>query len=328
MYAVSYHDTFADLQAPDYRGRGPFDSIEWYALVEKHGTSPLIVELREDGNSIALSLQPTDQGLGAMRHPFAFTWRPLALSGAVSDASLEGMARELRGRSHRVVLDQIDDCDEVGERLARAFRRAGWIARLEATGESHQLCVGGRSFAEYWAERPGPLRTTLKRKAKKVDVEILEAFDPAIWTEYQNVYARSWKDKEKDILLLEEFARHESKGGRLRLGIARHEGRAVAAQLWTMENGVAYIHKLSYDEEFAKLSAGTTLSAAMFEQAIDRDRVERVDFGTGSDSYKRDWMEEIRPTYTLTCIDWRQWRGVRHIARHAFARLARPLRQG
>jgi hypothetical protein len=31
---------------------------------------------------------------------------------------------------------------------------------------NHVLEVGGRSYAEYLAARPGPLRTTLKRKAK------------------------------------------------------------------------------------------------------------------------------------------------------------------
>ena len=34
------------------------------------------------------------------------------------------------------------------------------------------LPVGGRSYADYLESRPGQLRTTLKRKAKKVDVEV------------------------------------------------------------------------------------------------------------------------------------------------------------
>ena len=42
---------------------------------------------------------------------------------------------------------------------------------------------------------------------------------------------------------------------------------------------------------------------ALFEHAIDRDGVEWVDFGTGDDSYKRDWMEQVRARWRLTC--WR-----------------------
>ena len=72
------------------------------------------------------------------------------------------------------------------------------------------------------------------------------------------------------------------------------------------------------------LSAGTTLSAALFEQVIDTDKVDLVDFGTGTDAYKRDWMEANRPRYRLTCLDWRQPRAwpaaakawVRHLAPH------------
>jgi CelD/BcsL family acetyltransferase involved in cellulose biosynthesis len=70
-----------------------------------------------------------------------------------------------------------------------------------------------------------------------------------------------------------------------------------------VENGTAYIHKLAHLESAKPLSAGTTLTAALFEHVIDRDRVEWVDFGTGDDPYKRDWMEQVRPRYRLTC--WR-----------------------
>ena len=34
---------------------------------------------------------------------------------------------------------------------------------------------------------------SLKRKAKKVEVEILTRFCPAAWAEYERVYAASWK---------------------------------------------------------------------------------------------------------------------------------------
>ena len=43
---------------------------------------------------------------------------------------------------------------------------------------------------------------------------------------------------------------------------------------------------------------------------IDIDHVEWVDFGTGDDPYKRDWMEQVRTRYRLTCLrpgDPRNW---------------------
>ena len=77
----------------------------------------------------------------------------------------------------------------------------------------------------------------------------------------------------------------------------------MAAQFWTVENGVAYIHKLAHLEARKTLSAGTTLSAALFEHVIDIDGVEFVDFGTGNDRYKADWMEEVRPRFRIDCLD-------------------------
>ena len=156
-------------------------------------------------------------------------------------------------------------------------------------------------FCRVLAGRPGALRTTLKRKAKKVEVEILDQFDPAAWAAYEAIYGESWKPEEGDPPLLRRFAEAEGAAGRMRLGIARANGEAVAAQFWTVEDGTAYIHKLAHRESAKPLSAGTTLSAALFEHVIDRDGVSLVDFGTGDDPYKRDWMELVRPRYRLDC---------------------------
>ena len=168
------------------------------------------------------------------------------------------------------------------------------------------------------------MRTTLKRKAKKVDVDILTHFDETAWAAYKAIYSESWKPEEERADILEAFAAAEGAAGRIRLGIARADGVPVAAQFWTIENGTAYIHKLAHIEAATALSAGTTLSAALFEYVIDTDGVELVDFGTGSDAYKRDWMEQVRPRFRLTCLDWRQprvWPAiakafVRHLAPH------------
>ena len=87
---------------------------------------------------------------------------------------------------------------------------------------------------------------------------------------------------------------------RLRLGIAEIDGQPVAAQFWTVEGGTAFIHKLAHDERFRKQSPGTLLTAAMFAHVIDVDRVDLVDFGTGDDPYKRDWMDAVRNGLIMT----------------------------
>src|SRR5690606_4732959 len=112
-------------------------------------------------------------------------------------------------------------------------------------------------------------RTTLKRKAKKLEIVILTAFDDGAWRSYEAIYAESWKPGEGDPALLQRFAEAEGAAGRLRLGLARHEGQAVAAQFWTVEDGTAYIHKLAHLQSARPLSAGTVLTAALLARVID-----------------------------------------------------------
>ena len=286
--AVSYHETLTKLQGLDWR--------------------------------VLLPLQREEHQLASLANWFSFTWRPLGDDPAL----LAALARDLRRQTHRVELAPLPDEDGSATTLEIAFRDAGWLVAREVCDENHVLPVAGRSFAEYWATRPGKMRTTLKRKARKVEITILTHFDEAAWAEYRAVYESSWKPQEERADLLEAFARAEGAAGRIRLGIARAAGEPVAAQFWTVENGTAYIHKLAHIEAAKPLSAGTTLSAALFEHAIDIDGVELVDFGTGSDGYKRDWMEANRPRYRLTCLDWRNSRAwlaiakarLRHLAPH------------
>ena len=310
MTPVSYHDTVNDLQGLAFAESGPFARREWFALLENAGAQPFVALAAEGDEAMALPLSRSGDGLENLTNWYAFTWTELATGPIARPVLLERLARDLASRASRLTLSKLPDEDGTATRLETAFRKAGWFVLRECCDTNHVLPVGGRSYAEYLAARPGPLRTTLKRKAKNVQVEILTQFEQDAWTSYQAVYAESWKPEEGDPELLRRFAENEGSAGRLRLGVARHEGEVVAAQMWTVEGGTAYIHKLAHLESAKPLSAGTTLTAALFEHAIDRDRVEWVDFGTGDDPYKRDWMEQVRPRYRLTCwrpADPRNW---------------------
>ncbi len=310
MAAVSYHDTVNVLQGLPFAGRGPFARPEWFALLERSGKRPLVALAREGSEALALPLVRGARGLEGLSNWYAFTWTELATGDAPREALLARLARDLPAQASRVTLSKLPDENGCATRLERAFREAGWVVVREPCDTNHVLPVAGRCYAEYLAGRPGPLRTTLKRKARKVEVEVLTSFEAEAWEAYEAVYRESWKPAEGDPALLRRFAEVEGAAGRLRLGLARHGGEVVAAQVWTVEDGTAYIHKLAHLERARPLSAGTTLSAALFERAIDRDGVEWVDFGTGDDPYKRDWMEQVRPRWRLDCFrlgDPRNW---------------------
>ncbi|RYZ61224.1 MAG: GNAT family N-acetyltransferase [Proteobacteria bacterium] len=311
------------MQGLAFAGHGPFARIQWFTLLEQAGAKPLVALARDGDHALALPLSPATTGLEPLTNWYAFTWTDLATPGADRASLLESLARDLASRASKVTLSKLPDEDGTATRLEHAFRRAGWLVLREACDTNHVLPLAGRSYAEYLAARPGALRTTLKRKAKKVEVEVLTSFQGHAWAAYEQVYEASWKPEEGDPALLRRFAEAEGAAGRLRLGLARHEGAVVAAQFWTVEDRTAWIHKLAHLESAKPLSAGTTLSAALFEQVIDRDRVEWVDFGTGDDPYKRDWMEQVRPRWRLTCLrgDPRNWlQLVRSFARKLVSR--------
>jgi CelD/BcsL family acetyltransferase involved in cellulose biosynthesis len=274
-----------------------FDRIEWFrrtwALCQP-GDRPLIARTRAEGSDVWLFLAETAGSAKGLASWYTLAFRPI-FTGTPSEptarALIVAIARRLRPRLAHIALDHVPEAE--AELVRAGFTRAGWIARVTPQTANWSIDVAGKSFEDFWAERPGQLRSTAKRKAAKTPMEltIFDRFDQAAWADYESIYADSWKPVEGSLSFVRAMAEDEGAAGALRLGIATIEGRAVAAQLWTVEHGTAIIHKLAHREDVAELSPGTILSKAMFEHVIDRDRVDLIDFGTGDDRYKADWMD-------------------------------------
>lgn len=214
------------------------------------------------------------------------------------------------------------------EPLRAGFREAGWIVFPTPATASWSAATEGQDFEAYWARRPARLRNTAERKAKAaaLDIVIHSRFDPAAWADYEAVYRSSWKPEEGSFPFLRALAEQEGEAGTLRLGIAKKDGAPVAAQLWTVENGTAWIHKLAYVEAAKALSPGTILSMAMFRHAIDEDQVARIDYGTGDEPYKADWMDAKANLWRLAAFNPRSPSGLAGAARAAASALVRRLR--
>jgi len=282
--------------------RRPFDRLEWWAALAEEcllGESPLIAIIR--GGSAVCALPLLRRGnsgqLRSLANWYSFRAGPVFTGGG--ERLLPLLARSLARDAARISLAPLDP--GLAALVGRDFAAAGWAVEARAGNVSHRLLLAGRSFAEYWQSRPGRLRETVRRKQAKgvVALHIHDRFDPDAWAAYEAVYAKSWKPSEGSPAFLRRFAEAEGAAGNLRLGLGTIAGQPVAAQLWTVEAGTAWIHKLAYDEAAKPHSPGTLLSAALFEHAIDRERVHTIDFGTGDDAYKRDWMELAEPLLRL-----------------------------
>ena len=172
----------------------------------------------------------------------------------------------------------------------RHFRFYNWLHRLH-----------GQSFEDYMAARPSRVRNTIARKQRKRERE--HGFTIRLFTDenlrkgledYQAVYKQSWKANELYESLIEDLVHSFSSRGWLRIAILYIEKTPVAAQFWFVAHGKASIFKLVHDDAWKQYSPGSILTHYLMEHVIDTDKVKEIDFLTGNDAYKQDWMSERR----------------------------------
>ena len=178
----------------------------------------------------------------------------------------------------------------------RIFRNYNWIYRLQ-----------GKSYEDYMAGRPARLRNTIARKTRKLEREHgyeIRLFSgdevPRRMRDYYVVYNASWKQNEiKNVGFQDCFVEDFSQAGWSRLAVLYIKGQPVAAQLWFVHHDKASIFRLAYDEAWKQYSTGSILTSFLMEYVIDIDRVEEIDFLTGNDAYKQDWMSERSECFLL-----------------------------
>jgi Acetyltransferase (GNAT) domain len=309
----------------------PFNKLSWFQRVARHWQGdfePLAVRAWSEGQHCWLFLaRQNDSEMTALANWYTLAFRPV-WAGDPDPNLLSAIAKRMstaRSVTPCISLAPVPRADGTSDMLVSTFRKAGWIVMRHQSSTSWTANVEGKSFADYWASRPSQLRNTAKRKAKKSDIDtvVMTAFDADAWAGYEAVYGASWKSEEGAAAFLREMAEAEGLAGSLRLGIARHDGQIIAAQFWTVNDNVAYIHKLAHNEDFRELSPGTILSAAMFRHVIDNDKVSVIDFGTGNDAYKADWMDRSDPLDTIRLFKKTSLSGITGAARARISALVR-----
>ncbi len=198
-------------------------------------------------------------------------------------------------------LDPVAEDDPNMDSLQQAFSSIGysWQRHFRFYNWIHRTAE--QSYADYLAARPTRVRNTIARKSRKLERE--HGYHVRLFnsdnvqqglTDYHTVYNASWKAKELFTGFVEGLAEAFAKRDWLRLAVLYIENRPVAAQFWFVAHGKASIFKLAYDDAWRRYSPGTILTAHLMEHVIDVDRVSEIDFLTGNDAYKQEWMSERR----------------------------------
>ena len=205
--------------------------------------------------------------------------------------------------------------ETMGYQCHHHFRFYNWIHR-----------VHGQTFEAYMASRPSRVQNTIARKQRKLKRE--HGYDIRLYTDqslrqaladYSAVYRSSWKAFEQFDDFIEGLAYSLSAAGWLRLAILYIEDKPAAAQFWFVAHDKASIFKLVYDQTWKQYSPGSILISYLMEHVIEIDKVAEIDFLTGNDAYKQDWMSERRKRRAVSFYKANKPRGL-------IERLINPLK--
>jgi ribosomal protein S18 acetylase RimI-like enzyme len=266
--------------------------------------------------------------LQSLSNYYSGLYGPVWATGmGAQDVDWDRLAADIRGLdgSAIVELQPLDAAAAFLEPLEAGLQRAGyWSDRFFCFGNWYCPVPQG-GFAAYWEGRPSRLRNTVQRARKRLDKERDASIElhvrpgpelEAAILSYQGVYGRSWKSAEPRADFIPALCRMATARGWLRLGLLRVDGEVLAAQLWLVQGGKAYIFKLAYVSGHERLSPGSILTAHLMAHVMESDGVAEVDFLSGDDAYKADWMTHRRERIGLVAFDSRRPRAWMAAARH------------
>jgi hypothetical protein len=277
-------------------------------------------------------LPKTLKGLTSFYHP---KFAPVMFGARAEehrDCVLKAFAKSARAFD---VIDfsPLEDSDSgIRDHLAEALAREGFLVGSYANGTNWTLKLTEETFGDYFSALPSRMVNTISRKTKRLQktagfsIRIFDAPDDELEQaidDFVAVYASSWKNPEPFPEFIPSLCRLAARQGWLRLGVLRVSDEPAAAQLWLVHKNRAYIFKLAYDERFSEYSVGSVLTTEMMRRAIDDDLCREVDFCTGDDAYKKDWMNQRSDLLGLIAFNPRSVRGLAAASRHFGGKLAK-----
>ncbi|MDR2112209.1 MAG: GNAT family N-acetyltransferase [Candidatus Accumulibacter sp.] len=314
----------------------------WFDLLWKHGNTfagranYVLVQSSRQSQAVCFPLV-AGKRLEGMSNYYASLFGPIGDPAGTTEFVCQALAGWIRQSPRRwpvVDFHPLDTAHPFYRHMPRALEAQGYRVDSYTCFGNWFLSVEGKNYAEYLAGRPSRLRNTIHRnlaKAQKAGpFEIVIHQTPGAALEnaigdYAEIYRKSWKPAESHPEFIAELCRQGAREGWLRLGVLKSDRRPVAAQIWLVYAGKANIYKLAHVQGKNPFSAGTLLTAELMRHAIDIDRVHEIDYLTGDDAYKQDWMAARRERKGLVGFDPGTVDGACQYARHYLGRLAKNV---
>lgn len=273
--------------------------------------------------------------LSSLANFYTITFSPLVNSAdADSNQGLIALAKAIATDANRwdsVDLRPLDRDEPIYACLLNSFKSAGMVVQPYFCFGNWYLPTVGLTFEEYFKTLPSATQNTIRRKTKKLEktgksrVEIvtgIENLEQAI-ASYEQIYISSWKRPEPYPEFVPGLIRTCAERNWLRMGVIYLDDQPIAAQVWIVNSGKATIYKLGHDQRFDEFSAGSILTTAMIRHVLDVDKVREIDFGSGDDPYKKNWLPQRRERWGILAMNPRTLLGCLGIVRNIGGRAAK-----
>lgn len=177
--------------------------------------------------------------------------------------------------------------------------------------------VSEDDFDSYWQRRPSQLKNTYKRKLKQFSkmpdarmciIDSVTDLESG-FKDYEEVYRKSWKSAEYSSDFIFQVTASLLTRRQAKLGLIYIGDQPAAAQIWFRINTAWAVFKLAYDPAFSKMSVGTILTVGLLKAFFDEGATSEIDFLSGDDEYKKDWVAEQRIHFGIEAINRRSLLG-------------------
>lgn len=319
-YSLAWFQNFAQTALDDG------DQICIYGVESDNGSHEALAALATRYRASKGILDPAQ--LSSLSNFYTITFSPIVkLSEPSSRKTVQTLVTAISTDTPRwdvIDLRPLDPDTSLYSQLVDSFRQAGMVVQTYFCFGNWYLPVKSLSFEKYYQTLPSTMQNTIRRKTKKLEktgrsrIEIITGgagLEQAI-NAYERIYLSSWKRPEPYPEFVAGLIRTFSARNWLRMGVIYLDEEPIAAQVWIVNSSKATIYKLAHDQRFDDYSAGSILTTRLIQHVLDVDGVHEIDFGSGDDPYKKNWLPQRRERWGILAMNPRSLAGCIGIVRH------------